>query len=53
MRSLVGSTPALFRQSTADMSRQQYRGAIPVGLLYDPEYDMWVRVAGDDVLIGA
>jgi glycine cleavage system H protein len=53
MRSLVGSTPALFRQSAADMSRQHFHGAIPDDLLYDPEYDMWVRSTGDDVLIGA
>ncbi|OHC62884.1 MAG: hypothetical protein A2040_01335 [Rhodocyclales bacterium GWA2_65_19] len=30
-----------------------FRGAVPDGLFYDPEYDMWVRTEGADVLIGA
>lgn len=28
-------------------------GAIPDGLLYDTEHDMWVRQDGDDVVVGA
>ena len=35
------------------MARKPYHGRIPDDLLYDPEYDMWVRATGDDVLIGA
>ena len=35
------------------MARQTYRGCIPDGLLYDAEYDMWVRADGNDVVIGA
>ncbi|MCX7166340.1 MAG: glycine cleavage system protein H [Rhodocyclales bacterium] len=35
------------------MARESYRGHIPDDLLYDPEHDMWVRAAGDEVLIGA
>ena len=35
------------------MAKESFRGRIPDDLLYDPEHDMWVRVAGDDVLIGA
>jgi glycine cleavage system H protein len=30
-----------------------FHGAIPEDLLYDPSHDMWVRVEGDEVLIGA
>ena len=51
MRSLVGSTPTLFRQF--DMVRERFRGAIPVGLLYDTAHDMWVRREGDEVVVGA
>lgn len=35
------------------MSRTPFRGAVPDGLLYDPEHDMWVRGGEDEVLIGA
>ncbi len=35
------------------MAKEIFRGRIPDDLLYDPEHDMWVRVAGDEVLIGA
>ncbi|MDP1735659.1 MAG: glycine cleavage system protein H [Sulfuritalea sp.] len=35
------------------MARNPYHGRIPDDLLYDPEHDMWVRAAGDEVLIGA
>ncbi|MDP1610149.1 MAG: hypothetical protein Q8M11_03770 [Sulfuritalea sp.] len=35
------------------MARESYRGRIPDDLLYDPEYDMWVRTEGAEVLIGA
>ena len=52
MRSLVGSTPALFRQFPRAMP-DPFRGAIPEGLLYDPEHDMWVRLEEDRVTIGA
>ncbi|MDZ4252701.1 MAG: glycine cleavage system protein H [Sulfuritalea sp.] len=30
-----------------------FRGAVPDGLLYHPQYDMWVRREGAEVLIGA
>ena len=56
MRSLVGSTPALFRHRThgeSRLARKTYIGHIPDGLLYDAEYDMWVRTGDDEVLIGA
>lgn len=33
--------------------RPIFRGVIPDGLLYDADYDMWVRREGDDVVIGA
>lgn len=33
--------------------RETFRGSIPDDLLYDAEHDMWVREAGDEVLIGA
>ncbi len=52
MRSLVGSTPSLFRQPFPAM-RERFRGAIPDDLLYDTAHDMWVRRAGDEVVIGA
>ena len=35
------------------MAKEAFRGRIPDDLLYDPEYDMWVRREGDEVLIGA
>lgn len=35
------------------MARESFRGRIPDDLLYAPEYDMWVRAAGDEVLVGA
>jgi glycine cleavage system H protein len=35
------------------MSRTPFRGAVPDGLLYDPEHDMWVHGGEDEVLIGA
>jgi len=35
------------------LARESYRGRIPDDRLYDPEYDMWVRAGGDDVVIGA
>jgi glycine cleavage system H protein len=35
------------------LARKPYHGRIPDDLLYDPEYDMWVRAAGDEVVIGA
>lgn len=35
------------------MSRTPFRGAVPDGLLYDPDHDMWVRLEGEDVVIGA
>jgi glycine cleavage system H protein len=35
------------------MSRLPFRGAVPDDLLYDPQYDMWVRRGSDDVMIGA
>ncbi len=34
-------------------SREPFEGAIPKGLLYDPDYDMWVRREGEDVVVGA
>lgn len=30
-----------------------FRGAVPDGLLYDPDHDMWVRREEGDVVIGA
>lgn len=33
--------------------RETFRGAIPDGLLYDREHDMWARAAGDQVVVGA
>jgi glycine cleavage system H protein len=51
MRSLVGSTPALLRQ--LPIMREIFHGAIPHGLLYDAEHDMWVRREGDAVVMGA
>jgi len=35
------------------MSHDTFCGNIPAGLLYDPEYDMWVRIEGEEVMIGA
>lgn len=35
------------------MSPVPFRGAIPDGLLYDAEHDMWVRREGADAVIGA
>ena len=35
------------------MAREIFRGPIPDGLLYDTEYDLWVRPEGAEVLIGA
>jgi glycine cleavage system H protein len=35
------------------MAREVFRGAVPDGLLYDTRHDMWVRVDGDDIVIGA
>ena len=35
------------------MSRTPFRGAVPDGLLYDPDHDMWVRREGEEVVIGA
>ena len=35
------------------MSRSPFRGAVPDGLLYDPDHDMWVRRDGEEVVIGA
>ena len=35
------------------MSRTPFRGTVPNGLLYDPDYDMWVRREGGEVVIGA
>jgi glycine cleavage system H protein len=54
MRSLVGSTPALFRQPIAvPTMREIFHGTIPDLLLYDTTHDMWVRREGDQVIIGA
>lgn len=33
--------------------REPFKGSIPDGLLYDADYDMWVRREGDEVVIGA
>ncbi len=35
------------------MSPAPFRGAIPDGLLYDAEHDMWVRRDGPEAVIGA
>ena len=35
------------------MSRTSFSGAVPDGLLYDTAHDMWVRLEGEDVVIGA
>ena len=53
MRSLVGSTPSLFRHFSA-MS-DPFRGTIPHDRLYDPDHNMWVLPDddGDIVTIGA
>lgn len=33
--------------------RETFHGAIPDGLLYETQHDMWVRIEGDEVVIGA
>lgn len=33
--------------------RETFRGAIPEGLLYSTDHDMWVRCEGDELVIGA
>lgn len=53
MRSLVGSTPSLFRHFYLTAMREIFLGTIPDGLHYDTVHDMWVREAGDEVVIGA
>jgi glycine cleavage system H protein len=35
------------------LSRTPFRGAVPDGLLYDPDHDMWVRCEAEEVVIGA
>ncbi|MBI5109572.1 MAG: glycine cleavage system protein H [Rhodocyclales bacterium] len=35
------------------MGPAPFRGAIPDDLLYDPEYDMWVRREGAEAVVGA
>jgi glycine cleavage system H protein len=35
------------------MAPKTFRGSIPDDLLYDTRHDMWVRVHGDELLIGA
>ena len=35
------------------MNHTPFRGAVPDGLLYDPDHDMWVRCDGAEVVIGA
>jgi glycine cleavage system H protein len=35
------------------MTQKPFHGAIPDSLLYDAGHDMWVRAAGDEVVIGA
>jgi glycine cleavage system H protein len=35
------------------MTRAPFRGAVPDGLLYDPDHDMWVRREGGEIVIGA
>jgi len=35
------------------MSPPPFRGAVPEGLHYDADHDMWVRCEGADVVIGA
>ena len=35
------------------MRRESFRGVIPDGLLYDCQYDMWVRQDGEELVIGA
>jgi glycine cleavage system H protein len=52
MRSLVGSTPSLFRHPFKTMN-EVFRGTIPDHLLYDIDYDMWVRREGGEVVIGS
>lgn len=33
--------------------REAFRGAIPEGLLYDTEHDMWVRGNANEIVVGA
>ena len=35
------------------MATETYKGSVPADLLYDTRYDMWVRRAGAEVVIGA
>jgi glycine cleavage system H protein len=35
------------------MARERFSGTIPEGLLYDTRHDMWVRIDGEEVIIGA
>ena len=35
------------------MNRSPFRGAVPDGLLYDPDHDMWIKRDGGEGLIGA
>jgi glycine cleavage system H protein len=35
------------------MARETFRGTVPDGLLYDTGHDMWVRMEGDEVVVGA
>jgi glycine cleavage system H protein len=35
------------------MAGGPFRGAVPAGLLYDTEHDMWVRRDGADVVVGS
>lgn len=51
MPSLVGSTPALFRQFS--VMREIFHGSVPDDLLYDTQHDMWVRCVDDEILVGA
>ena len=34
------------------MAHIPFHGAVPDGLLYDTDHDVWVRCDGDEVLIG-
>ena len=51
MRSLVGSTPALFRHLSLPAMPESFRGAIPNDRLYDLEYDMWVLSDSDGATV--
>jgi glycine cleavage system H protein len=35
------------------MAREQFRGRIPAGLLYDKRNDLWLRAEGGEIVIGA